>query len=105
MKRRLFRLFMSKSCSLPAEEKEANISAAQQTLMNLEKIIELDTGNTAEELRSTPLDEFRARVELARGHALRFVSKFPFLGRGNVMRDKTIDHATVNRQLDEVLRE
>jgi hypothetical protein len=73
--------------------------------MNLEKVVEHDTGEKAEYLRSTPLDESRNRIERAHKKVLQFVSKFPFIGRGNVMRDKIVDRATVNRMLDAALRE
>lgn len=72
--------------------------------MNLEKIVERDTGERAEDLRAQPLDEFRVKIERAHKRVLHFVSKFPFLGRGNVMRDKIVDHATVDRMLDAAVR-
>jgi hypothetical protein len=90
---------------LPLIPKERIVDRGMETLMKLEKIVELDTGKKASEIRSVTLGEFRAGLERTRGHALRFITKFPFLGRGNVMRDKTIDHATVDRLLDESLRE
>jgi len=74
------------------------------TLLSLEKVVEHDTGERADDLRFQPLDEFRTKIERAHKRVLHFVSKFPFIGRGNVMRDKIVDHATVNRMLDAALR-
>lgn len=75
------------------------------TLLNLEKVVEHDTGESAENLRSLPLDEFRVKIEHAHKRVFQFVSKFPFIGRGNIMRDKIVDHATVNRMLDAAIRD
>jgi hypothetical protein len=74
------------------------------TLMNLEKVVERDTGERADDLRSQPLDEFRIKMQRAHKRVLHFVSVFPFLGRGNVLRDKIVDHATVDRMLDAAVR-
>jgi hypothetical protein len=82
-----------------------SIQPNNNTLMNLERVVEHDTGETAENLRSLPLDEFRIKIELAHKRVLQFVSKFPFIGRGNVMRDKIVDRATVNRMLDAAIRD
>ncbi len=96
---------MPRTCDLPNDSEQMTVHRGDETLMKLEKIVELDTGRSAAELRNFTLDEFRAKIEGARGNGLRFVSRFPFLGRGNVMRDKTVDHETVNRLLDDCLRE
>jgi hypothetical protein len=74
------------------------------TLMNLEKVVEHDTGEKAEDIRFQSLDAFRAKIEHTRKRVLHFVSKFPFVGRGNVMRDKIVEHVTVNRMLDAAIR-
>lgn len=92
--------------------REANVTTAgcasirpNDTLLSLEKVVERDTGEKADDLRSQPLDEFRIKMERAHNRVMHFVSKFPFIGRGNIMREKIVDHATVNRMLDAAIRD
>jgi hypothetical protein len=65
--------------------------------------IERIVGEDIETIRRTPIDERRRKVEASRGAPLRFVTRFPFIGRGNVLRDRTIDHQKVEQLLDEAL--
>ncbi|MDD4889159.1 MAG: hypothetical protein PHU85_04460 [Phycisphaerae bacterium] len=71
----------------------------------LEKAVERATGESAETLRNTPVDDRRRQIERTNGVRLRFTSKFPFIGRGNVLRDRIVDHAFVERALKEALRD
>lgn len=81
-----------------------NAGAVSPTLRNLERTVERITGQSAEILRSQTLTELRQKTEARVKHKLRFVSRFPLIGRGNVMRDKTVDHETVERLLEQSLR-
>lgn len=63
----------------------------------MKKAVELATGVSVEELRQTPIDERRLRIEQARGKATRFGSRFPLIGRGNVLRKRLVDHKQVER--------
>lgn len=60
-----------------------------------ERAVELATGESIENLRSTPVDELRTKVERKRGRPLRFKSYFPFIGRGNVLRSRVVPHDRV----------
>lgn len=71
---------------------------------SLEQAIEKNTEQSIETLRSTTLDELRQQVEAKRGRALRFTCNFPFIGRGNVMRDETVSRQEIEKQLDEAFR-
>lgn len=74
-------------------------------LQILERAVERITGKRAGDIRSQPLEERRAEIETARGRIMRFVSCFPFVGRGNVMRHNVINHIDVERSLDQALRD
>jgi len=68
-----------------------------------EKAIELATGESVESIRNTPVDERRRAIEQQRGRRLRFRSRFPFIGRGNVLHDRFVDHEEAERALKEAL--
>ena len=57
-----------------------------------ERAVERATGESIDSLRRTPIDERRQTIEKAAGHPLKFKSRFPVIGRGNVLRDRTVDH-------------
>ena len=76
----------------------------QESLRSLEKSVEQLTGQKAKELRNHTLSSLRAKVESEHGAPLRFVSRFPFIGRGNVLRDRVVSHQSVEQQLDAALR-
>ena len=70
-----------------------------KTLINLEKSIEKLTGISAIELRKTTIDKRRKLVEKEKGKLL-FTTKFPFIGRGNVLGDRTLSNDSVNALVD-----
>jgi hypothetical protein len=74
------------------------------SLALLEQAVQKQTGCTAEDLRRQTLSERRHEVERKKGRLMRFFSAFPLIGRGNVLRDCTVDHETVERDLDKALR-
>ena len=51
-----------------------------------------------------PVADMRRIVEAKLGRPLSIRSWFPVIGRGNVMRDRFLSHAEVERQLSEALR-
>jgi hypothetical protein len=71
----------------------------------LEKAVEKATGEKIEDLRSRSLEETRRVAESRHRRPLIFISKFPFIGRGNVMRDRLITHEEVEESLDEALKD
>lgn len=70
----------------------------------LVRAIERATGESIESLRAMPIDERRRKIEKKQGSRLVITRNFPFIGRGNVMRDETMSHEEIEKQLDEVLR-
>jgi hypothetical protein len=78
--------------------------AHQTTLHKLETIVEGVTGQTAADLRNQTLTQLRRKVEEKVRKKLVFRSHFPLIGRGNVMRDKTVDHEAIEEGLHEALK-
>ena len=66
--------------------------------------VELATGEKIESLQNTTLDERRRMTEAKHGAPMRFPTWFPFIGRGNVLRDRCLTHAQVEAALTEALR-
>lgn len=71
-------------------------------LKSLEKSVEYLTGKKVAELRNNTIDENRAQLEKD-GMKTKTFSDFPFIGRGNVNRDKIISEKSVNEALDKAL--
>ena len=82
----------------------SNVSEAQ-AIKTLERIAQKLTGHSPEDLRAKPISDLRHEIEIAAGKPMTFTRNFPFIGRGNVMRDKVVSHAEVERQLSEALRD
>jgi len=89
---------MNNTCQAPISEPERTI------LCRLEATVEGVTGQTVRELRDQSLTELRRKTEQKNKTKLRFRSCFPLIGRGNVMRDKLVDHKSVEEQLQEALK-
>ncbi len=73
------------------------------TLSFLEKAVERSTGKSVDELRNTPLDEQRRKIEERTGRTFRFTTAFPFIGRGNVNRDRIVSGSDINKEIDRIL--
>jgi hypothetical protein len=69
-----------------------------------EQTIKEATGHSVEQIQQTPLDELRRDVEKKRGRLLKFVSSFPWVGRGNVMRDRLVSHEEAETAYDDAIR-
>lgn len=72
----------------------------ERTLRNLERDVEILTGEKAETLRLQTLPEWRSSVELRVKKKFSFASAFPLIGRGSVMRNRIIDHEAIETLLD-----
>lgn len=84
------------------EEIDAAVEA-DMTPPALKQAVEQATGESIEVLRSRSLEENRRVAEKRHGRRLFFTSKFPFIGRGNVMRDRLITRQDIDAALDEAL--
>lgn len=74
------------------------------TLDGLERTVEAITGVKVANLRRATLSENRVRIEDAHRAPLAFTSRFPFIGRGNVMRDRLITSRDVEREFASAFR-
>lgn len=66
----------------------------------LEEAVSMSTGKSVDYLRNTPIDEQRLEAENRLGRRLRIKSYFPFIGRGNVLRDVTVTNDELEQWLD-----
>jgi hypothetical protein len=73
-----------------------------ETLVN--RTIAESVGCSVEYLKNTPLDELRANAEKKRGAPLKFVTVFPWIGRGNVLRDRLVSHEEAIAAYDDAIR-
>ena len=74
------------------------------SLKDLEATVERMTGMKAEQLRRQTITEGRLAAEKKAGRPMQFRSEWPFVGRGNVLRDRILTRDEINRSLDKALR-
>jgi uncharacterized protein with von Willebrand factor type A (vWA) domain len=74
-----------------------------QTLRRLEATAERITGQSADVLRGQTLAQLRNATELKAKRKWLFVSRFPLIGRGSIMRERVIRHEEVEGMLTKVL--
>jgi len=69
------------------------------------KAIESDTGKTIREIQEQSLSDRRREVEANHGgHKMVFPVKFPFIGRGNVLRHRVLSHEEVDKRFNKALK-
>ena len=73
-------------------------------LLKVYKSVSLQLGISEEEIRSFSPQSMRNYIEKKNGNKIRFVSEFPTIGRGNVLRDNIITREEIDSQIDELLR-
>jgi len=78
--------------------------AENSTLHRLEATVAWATGQDVMAIRSQTLTQMRCRTEAKINRPLKFVSRFPLIGRGNVMRKHLISHEEVEAELTKFLR-
>ena len=64
------------------------------------QIIEDYVGLSIDQIRGLSVDEQRNRCEDRVGKPLKFISHFPFIGRGNVLRDRTSSHQKIEKDFE-----
>lgn len=70
----------------------------------LKKFVESATGESLTTIDNESIEEGRARVEKKSGRPVEVVSRWPLVGRGNVMSSKLISHSEIERDLDRCLK-
>lgn len=87
------------------ESKQTRMEKPERTTEEiLASAVEMATGKSIAYLRNTPIDEFRREVEKKHGAPMKFVSAFPFIGRGHALRDRLVTGGQVAAELEETLR-
>ena len=67
--------------------------------------VEKGTGQSVDSLRRTPLDELRRAAEARLGRPIKFVTAFPWVGRGNVLRGRLITREEAETAYERAIRE
>jgi len=83
---------------------QKNEVAMANTVAILERAVKRATGEDVETLRKTPLGQQRKKASVRTGEKTKFVTRFPLIGRGNVLgnRIKTTDQ--INAELNEAFQ-
>lgn len=68
------------------------------------KHIEVITGLTSAQLRDFSPEKFRKFIERKKKKPLTFISEFPIIGRGNVLRNSLISTQEINSGIDAILK-
>ena len=68
------------------------------------KHIEVVTGLTSAQLKDFSPEEFRDFIERKKKKRLTFLSEFPTIGRGNVLRNSLLSSQEINSEIDAILR-
>ena len=68
------------------------------------KHIEVVTGLTLAQLRDFSPEKFREFIEHKKKKRLTFLSEFPTIGRGNVLRNSLLSSQEINSEIDAILK-
>lgn len=74
-----------------------------QLSSQLEKVIARKVGLSIEQLRQANPVDIAKRIEQRTHKKLSFSSQFPFIGRGNVLRDGVMTTEQINKDIDRIL--
>lgn len=72
-------------------------------LLEIYKNVSLKLGITADDIKALSPQDMRAYIENKSGEKIRFVSEFPTIGRGNVLRDSIITREELDKDIDRLL--
>ncbi|OGI11428.1 MAG: hypothetical protein A2Y40_09560 [Candidatus Margulisbacteria bacterium GWF2_35_9] len=67
------------------------------------KHIESKVGLSLNEIKTNSPYETRKHLEKKNKKQVKFVSAFPFIGRGNVLRDGIKERSSINSEVDKIL--
>ena len=71
----------------------------------VEENAELITGMSADALRNISPEKFREHCEKRSGKRFGFISEFPSIGRGNVLRDGILSRDALDSEIDRMLKD
>ena len=67
------------------------------------RIVQKNIGLSLSDInRLNPID-ISAYIEKRNGKKIKITTEFPFIGRGNILRDGIITHDKVNQEIDKIL--
>lgn len=75
-----------------------------RTLQILEQATEMWSGKKPDEIRMQSIEERRQEAEAKTRKKLRIARFFPFIGRGNILRDRVIGSGQINKDLEKALK-
>ncbi len=75
----------------------------KNNISSLLKHIEAKVGLSIKDIQANSPHKTRKHIESKNGKTMKFVSAFPYIGRGNVLRDGIKDTATINKEIDKIL--
>lgn len=67
------------------------------------KVVEI-TGLTLAQIKDYSPDKFREYLEKKNNKKFSFLSAFPVIGRGNVLRDNLVSSVQINDEIDRILK-
>lgn len=70
----------------------------------VEKSAQNSTNLTLEQLKSFSPNKLRVHLSKLRNKIIFFISEFPYIGRGNALREELIDTETLNNEIDKILK-
>ena len=70
----------------------------------IEKKVVEDTGLSLAQIKDFSPSKFREFLEKKNNKKFSFLSAFPVIGRGNVLRDNLISSSQLNNEIDKILR-
>lgn len=71
---------------------------------SVEKSAQKNTKLTLEQIKFFSPSQLRDHLISIKKRKFLFVSEFPYIGRGNVLREKIIDSASLNNEIDKILK-
>jgi hypothetical protein len=70
---------------------------------NIERNVSSTIGLSISDIKYFSPEELRTHLEKRNNRKLTFVSEFPFIGRGNVLRNGIAGTREINRDVDKIL--
>lgn len=71
---------------------------------HIEKNVVKVTGLTLDQIKDYSPSKFREYLEKKNNKKISFLSAFPVIGRGNVLRDNLVTSIQLNNEIDKILK-
>ena len=70
----------------------------------VEKSAQNSANLTLEQLKSFSPNKLHVHLSKLKNKIISFISEFPYIGRGNALREELIDTETLNNEIDKILK-